>query len=84
MSKMLKEIDVKDKINCIQGSTTIERVAMKKDHSENRVEYTQASGNGRVPIFGNRIWEYDIVCSIWKHIEGIEVAFYIVTNRIFC
>ena len=55
MSKMLKEIDVKDKINCIQGSTTIERVAMEKDHSENRVEYTQASGNGRVPIFGNRM-----------------------------
>ena len=39
----------------IKGSTTIERVAMEKDHSENRVEYTQASGNGRVPIFGNRM-----------------------------
>ena len=55
MSKMLKEIDVKDKMNYIQGSTTIERVTMEKDHSENRVEYTQVSGNGRVPIFGNRI-----------------------------
>ena len=42
-------------MNYIQGSTTIERVAMEKDHSENRVEYTQASGNGRVPIFGNRM-----------------------------
>lgn len=42
-------------INHIQGSTTIERVAMEKDHSENRVEYTQASGNGRVPIFGDRM-----------------------------
>jgi hypothetical protein len=42
-------------INHIQGSTTIERVAMEKDHSENLVEYTQASGNGRVPITGKRI-----------------------------
>ena len=42
-------------INHIQGSTTIERVAMEKDHSENRVEYTQASGNGRVPIYDDSV-----------------------------
>ena len=36
-------------------STTIERVAMEKDHSENRVEYIQVDGNGRIPVFGNRI-----------------------------
>ena len=43
---------------------------MEKDHSENRVEYTQASGNGRVPIYGNSVQEYDIVWSIQKYIEG--------------
>ena len=45
---------------------------MEKDHSENRVEYTQASGNGRDPYYGNSNKDYDIVCSIWKHIEGTE------------
>ena len=34
---------------------------MEKDRSENRVEYTQASGNGRHNNFGNRNYYEDIV-----------------------
>ncbi len=33
----------------------------------NRVEYTQVSGNREHLIFGNRVGDDDIVWSLWKH-----------------
>ena len=42
-------------------------IKMKK-----RVEYTQASGNGRVLKFKAFILEQDIVCSLWRHKAAIR------------